>query len=116
RYTQVITFAIADGQYEAASAEDGVLGKIDSADTALRDLAGFQDLRIVAAPAETGPSQVLVETTWSDREGLARYDETRQTVLDMVGEFEDQVVPGTVQVFDTVVVRDTKDVAVKFGM
>lgn len=116
RFTQVITFAVPEGQFEAASAADGVIGKIDSADTALRDLAGFQDLRIVAAPAESGPSQVLVETTWSDREGLATYDETRQTVLDMVGEFEDQVVPGTVQVFDTVVVRDTKDVAVKFGM
>ncbi len=116
RFTQVITFAVPEGKFEAASAADGVIGKIDSADAALRDLAGFQDLRIVAAPAEAGPSQVLVETTWSDREGLATYDETRQTVLDMVGEFEDQVVPGTVQVFDTVVVRDTKDVSVKFGM
>lgn len=116
RFTQVITFAIADGQFENASSQAGVLKRIEASDSDLRNLSGFQDLRIIASPAETGPSQVLVETTWSDREGLATYDETRQTVLDIVNEFPEQVVPGSVQVFDMVVVRDTKDVAVRFGL
>ena len=116
RYTQVISFAIVEGQFETANSDQGVLHKVNAADSELRNLAGFQDLRINASPAETGPSQVLVETTWADREGLATYDETRQTVLDIVNEFQDQVVPGSVQVFDMMVVRDTKDVAVRFGM
>lgn len=116
RYTQVITFAIPEGQFEAANSSDGVVTTIDATDSSLRDLAGFQDLRISASPAEAGPSQVLVETTWSDREGLATYDETRQSVLDIVNRFDQQVVPGSVQVFDMMVVRDTKDVALRFGM
>jgi len=115
RFTQVITFAIPEGKFASARAADGIIGKIESSDADLRNLAGFQDLRIIAAPAATGPSQVLVETTWSGREGLATYDETRQTVLDMVAAVQDQVVPGSVQVFDMEVVRDTKDVAVRFG-
>lgn len=116
RYTQVITFAVAEGQFETATAEGGVVRTIESADSNLHNLAGFQDLRIIASPSAGGPSQVLVETTWADREGLATYDETRQSVLDMVNEFPEQVVPGSVQVFDMVVVRDTKDVALRFGM
>jgi plastocyanin/heme-degrading monooxygenase HmoA len=112
----VLTFAVAEGQIEAARGEGGLLAAIDARDSALRDLAGFQDLRIIASPAETGSSQVLVETTWSDREGLATYDETRGTLLDLVHEHQDQVVTGSVQVFDMEVVRDTKDVSVRFGM
>lgn len=115
RFTQVMTFAVADGKFEAARAADGIVGLIESSDANLRNLAGFQDLRIIAAPASNGPSQVLVETTWSGREGLATYDETRQTILDMVSGVGDQVVPGSVQVFDMEVVRDTKDVSVRFG-
>ncbi|MDZ7728308.1 MAG: hypothetical protein U5Q44_09015 [Dehalococcoidia bacterium] len=115
RFTQVVTFSIAEGQYEAATAEDGVIERIEDSDNELRDLAGFQDLRIIASPSESGPSQVLVETTWADREGLATYDETRQTVLDILNEFPEQVVPGSVQVFDMVVVRDTKDMSVRFA-
>jgi plastocyanin len=116
RYTQVLTFAVTEGQLEAARSEGGVLAAINSRDSALRDLAGFQDLRIIASPAAAGSSQVLVETTWSDREGLATYDETRGTLLDLVHEHQEQVVTGSVQVFDMEVVRDTKDVSVRFGM
>ncbi|MDW8047526.1 MAG: plastocyanin/azurin family copper-binding protein, partial [Chloroflexota bacterium] len=83
---------------------------------ALRNLRGFQDLRITVSPAAAGPSQVLVETTWTDREGLASYEETRHTILDLLAKHEDQVVPGSVQVFDMEVVRDTKDVAFRFSL
>jgi plastocyanin len=116
RYTQVLTFAIPEGQIEAARGEGGVVAAIDGRDSALRDLAGFQDLRIIVSPAAVGPSQVLVETTWSDREGLATYDETRGTLLDLVAQQPEQVVAGSVQVFDMEVVRDTKDVSVRFGL
>jgi len=115
RYTQVVTFSIPEGQYLAARAEDGVIGKLESANNRLRDLDGFQDLRVIASPAETGPSQVIVETTWADREGLATYEETRSTMLDLLAQNPDQVVPGSVQVFDMEVVRDTKDVSFNFG-
>ncbi len=115
RYTQVVTFALAEGQYDAAR-DSGVLHAMDKADSSLRDLTGFQDLRIIAAPGGTeGPTQVLVETTWAAREGLATYEETRRTMLDIVNSFPDQAVPGSVQVFDMEVVRDTKDVAVRFS-
>ena len=115
RFTQVLTFGIAEGRLGAARS-GGILSAMETSDSALRDLAGFQDMRIIAAPAEAGPSQVLVETTWSDREGLATYEETRATLLDMVAQHPDDVVPGSVQVFDMEVVRDTKDIGFRFGM
>ncbi|MEO6397060.1 MAG: cupredoxin domain-containing protein [Tepidiformaceae bacterium] len=116
RFTQVVTFAIAEGRMAASRAAGGILATLGSADSAMRDLAGFQDLRIIASPAETGPSQVLVETTWSNREGLATYEETRRTLLDSVSAHPDDVVPGSVQVFDMEVLRDTKEMAFRFGM
>ncbi|MBI2766493.1 MAG: cupredoxin domain-containing protein [Chloroflexi bacterium] len=114
RYTQVVTFAIAEGELLRARTEGGVIPAIDSSD--LRDLDGFQDLRIVVSPTDTGPSQVLVETTWSGREGLASYEETRQTLLDVVTGHSGEIVPGSVQVFDMEVVRDTKDTSFRFGL
>lgn len=116
RFTQVVSFAIAEGRLAAARATGGILAAMNASDNTLRDLAGFQDLRIIASPAEVGPSQVLVETTWSNREGLATYEETRRTLLDSVAAHPDDVVPGSVQVFDMEVVRDTKDVGFRFGM
>jgi plastocyanin/heme-degrading monooxygenase HmoA len=115
RYTQVVTFAIAEGQVETARGKSGILNRIEGADSALRGLDGFQDLRIILSPATTGPSQVLVETTWADREGLATYEQTRQTMLDILANHPEEVVPGSVQVFDMEVVRDTKDVSFRFG-
>lgn len=115
RYTQVVTFAIAEGRVEAAR-DSGILQAVDASDNALRDLPGFQDMRIIVSPAAVGPSQAIVETTWANREGLATYEETRQTMLDMVAAHPDDVVPGSVQVFDMDVVRDTKDVGFRFGM
>ena len=113
RFTQVITFAIPEGQLDAARA--GLLSELNARESSLRDLAGFQDFRIVVSPAATGTSQVLAETTWSSREGLATYDESRETLLDLINSHPDQVAAGTVQVFDMEVVRDSKDVAVRFG-
>ena len=115
RFTQVLTFAVAEGRLDTARS-GGILDAIERSDSALRDLNGFQDMRIIVSPATTGPSQTLVETTWSNREGLATYEETRQTMLDLVAEHTDDVIPGSVQVFDMEVVRDTKDVSFRFGM
>lgn len=114
RFTQVMTFAVPEGQFEAARGS-GILAQLEERDNALRDLGGFQDLRIIATPGSAGPSQVLIETTWSDREGLATYEETRQTMLDLVAANPEQVLPGSVQVFDMEVIRDTKDVTFRFG-
>lgn len=115
RFTQVLTFAVADGQLAAARASgSGVIALIEAMD--LHDLEGFQDLRITVSPADVGPSQVLVETTWKGREGIEAYDATRQTFLDLLTEHPSQLVPGTAQVFDMEVVRDTKDTSFKFGM
>lgn len=116
RYTQVVTFAIAAGQLERANSDSGVLTAINDTDSSLHALAGFQDLRIILSPAETGPTQVLVETTWSDREGLASYEETRQTLLDLVNAHTDEIAEGSIQVFDMQVVRDTKEVGFRFAL
>src|SRR5262245_38591488 len=43
RYTQVVTFAIAEGALARARAAGGVIQAVDSSD--LRSLDGFQDLR-----------------------------------------------------------------------
>jgi len=115
RYTQVVTFAIPQGRLDS-SQDGGILAAIQGSGSGLRDLAGFQDLRIIAAPADTGPSQVIVETTWSGRDGLATYEETRQTMLDFIADHPEDVVPGSPQIFDMQVVRDTKDMAFKFGL
>lgn len=116
RYTQVVTFAIPEGQYLTSRADGGVIAQLEARDSTLRDLDGFQDLRVIVSPAETGPSQVLVETTWADRDRLATYEETRKTMLDILSQTPDQVVPGSVQVFDMEVVRDTKDTSFTFGL
>jgi plastocyanin len=113
RFTQVLTFAIAEGQLGTARARGGVLAAVDRTD--LRDLDGFEDLRITVSPSNEGPAQVLVETTWSDREAMAGYDSTRQSLLDLVSTYEQQIVPGTVQAFDMEVVRDTKEAPFRFG-
>lgn len=115
RFTQVITFAVAPGRL-AIARDTGIIHDIDRADGALRALPGFVDLRIIASPAASGPSQVLVETTWTNREGLATYDQTRASIIDMVGRHPDDVVAGSVQVFDMEVVRDTKEISVRFGL
>jgi plastocyanin/heme-degrading monooxygenase HmoA len=114
RYTQVLTFTIADGQLERARAEGGVIRDIEGAD--LGAIEGFKDFRITLSPDEHGPSQVIVETTWADREGLAGYNASRQNLLDIVARHEEEVVPGTVQVFDMQVVRDTKHQSYRFGL
>jgi hypothetical protein len=100
RYTQVVTFAIPEGQYAAARAETGIIGLLEATDNRLRDLDGFQDLRVIASPSVDGISQVLVETTWADRDGLATYEETRTTMVDLLAQHPDEVVSGSVQVFD----------------
>jgi len=114
RFTQVVTFAVPEGVYATARTA-GILSELEASDSALRDLDGFQDMRIIAAPAEAGPSQVLLETTWANREGLASYEQTRKTILDAVAAHPDEVVPGSVQVFDMEVIRDTKDTSFNFG-
>jgi plastocyanin/heme-degrading monooxygenase HmoA len=116
RYTQVVTFAIAQGQLAAARAAAGVLTAVEGTDGALHNLAGFQDLRIILSPDDNGPTQVLVETTWSDREGLATYEETRKTLLDLLTAHVEEVVSGSINVFDMQVIRDTKEVGFKFGV
>lgn len=116
RYTQVVTFAIAPGQLAPANSDSGILTAINKTDSSLHALAGFQDLRIILSPAETGPTQVLVETTWSDREGLASYEETRQTLLDLISAHTDEVAEGSIQVFDMQVVRDTKEIGFRFAL
>lgn len=116
RYTQVVTFAIPEGGYVASRQDGGIISQLESRDSTLRDLDGFQDLRVIVSPAEAGPSQVLVETTWADREGLATYEQTRKTMLEILSQTPDQVVPGSVQVFDMEVVRDTKDTSFTFGL
>lgn len=114
RYTQVITFTIADGQADAARAAGGVLAALDNTD-AVRDLAGFVDLRLTVSPSATGPLQAIAETTWSDREGLDSYGESRQTILDIINAHANQVVAGSVQAFDMEVIRDTKEQAMKMS-
>ncbi len=116
RFTQVITFAIAEGQLEAARSASGVLTALDHANSALRRLPGFQDIRIVVSPASVGPSQAIAETSWWDKGALASYDETRQTVLDLINGHSDEIVAGSVQVFDMEVVRDAKEVTVGLGL
>ena len=113
RRTQVITFNIAEGKLDEA--REGILPELEAADNQLRGLRGFEDLRVNLSPAESGPSQVIVETTWSDTERLASYEETRQTLLDMLNQHPNVVVAGSVQVFDMQVVRDTKQVLVRMG-
>ncbi|MDE2932996.1 MAG: cupredoxin domain-containing protein [Chloroflexota bacterium] len=116
RRTQVITFAIAEGQLEAAVGEGGVIDAIQNAHDDLRAAPGFEDLRINVSSAEEGPSQVIVETTWSTADDLAAFEETERAILDLISQHGDEVVAGSPQTFDMQVVRDTKDTTVRFSM
>lgn len=116
RRTQVITFAIAEGQLDAAVGEGGVIDAIQNAHDDLRAAPGFEDLRINISSAEEGPSQVIVETTWSTADDLAAFEETERAILDLISQHGDEVVAGSPQTFDMQVVRDTKDTTVRFSM
>ena len=116
RHTQVITFAIAEGQLDGARGEDGILAVLDNAAGDLRSHAGFDDLRVSVSPADSGPSQALAETVWASRQEFAGYDRAKDTILDLITQAGDQVVPGSVQAFDMDVVRDTKEAPVRFTL
>ncbi len=116
RRTQVITFAIAEGRLAAAAAEGGVLDAIQHTHADLRAAPGFEDLRINVSRAEAGPSQVIVETTWSTEDDLAAFEETERAVLDLISQHPEEVVAGSTQTFDMQVVRDTKDTSVRFSL
>ena len=116
RRTQVITFAIADGQLATSIAEGGVLDAIQQAHDDLRAAPGFEDLRINVSGAEDGPSQVIVETTWSTADDLAAFEETQRALLDIISQHPDEVVAGSAQTFDMQVVRDTKDTSVRYSL
>ena len=116
RRTQVVTFAIAEGQLEAATGEDGVIAAIQARHDDLRAAPGFEDLRINVSPAADGPSQVIVETTWSSADELAAFEETERAILDLLARHPDEVAAGSLQTFDMQVVRDTKDTSVRYSM
>ena len=116
RRTQVITFAIAEGRIEASAAEGGVIDAIQQAHDDLRAAPGFEDFRINVSTAETGPSQVIVETTWSTADDLAGFEATQRAILDLIGQHEDEVVAGSTQTFDMQVLRDTKDTSVRYSL
>ena len=116
RRTQVITFAIAEGQLDTAVGEGGVIDAIQNAHDDLRAAPGFEDLRINVSSAEDGPSQVIVETTWSTADDLAAFEETERAILDLISQHGDEVLAGSPQTFDMQVVRDTKDTTVRFSM
>ncbi len=114
--TQLITFAVAEGEIGAATAMGGIVDAIQEAHAELRAAPGFEDLRINVSPADVGPSQVIVETTWSTSEELAAFEETERTIIDLINRHPEEIVPGSVQTFDMQVVRDTKDTSVRFGL
>lgn len=116
RRTQVVTFAIAEGQLQAATGEGGVIAAIQARHDDLRAAPGFEDLRINVSPAADGPSQVIVETTWSSADELAAFEETERTILDLLAQHPDEVAAGSPQTFDMQVVRDTKDTSVRYSM
>ena len=66
--------------------------------------------------AEDGPSQVIVETTWSSADDLAAFEQTQRAILDIISQHPDEVVAGSAQTFDMQVVRDTKDTSVRYSM
>ena len=116
RRTQVITFAIAEGQLETGIGEGGVIDAIQNAHDDLRAAPGFEDLRINVSSAEEGPSQVIVETTWSSADDLAAFEETQRAILDLISQHPEEVLAGSTQTFDMQVVRDTKDTSVRYSL
>ena len=116
RRTQVITFAIAEGQLETSVGEGGVIDAIQNAHEDLRAAPGFEDLRINVSTAEEGPSQVIVETTWSTADDLAAFEETQRAILDLISQHPEEVLAGSAQTFDMQVVRDTKDTSVRYSL
>ena len=45
---------------------------------------------------------------------MEAYEGTRQTIVDLINQYEDTIATGSLQTFDMDVVRDTKDVSAKF--
>ncbi|MCY4392893.1 MAG: hypothetical protein OXE43_12730 [Chloroflexi bacterium] len=116
RRTQVITFAIAEGQIETSIGEGGVIDAIQNAHEDLRAAPGFEDFRINLSTAEEGPSQVVVETTWSTADDMAAFEKTQRAIVDLISQHPDEVVTGSWQTFDMQVVRDTKDTSVRYSL
>ena len=100
----VIAFSIPEGQLEAA--RDG--GLLDDLEAIEPDPAkGLRDVRLMFAPAETGPVQALVETVWGERATREAIEALRDEILNILDERSDNVVPGSIQVMDMAVLRDT---------
>ena len=114
RRTQIITFAIEQGALDNFIGENGLLQSLQHMEEELGNTPGFEDFRINISQTETGPSQVVLETTWSTEDALEAYEGTRQTIVDLINQYEDTIATGSLQTFDMDVVRDTKDVSAKF--
>ncbi len=114
RRTQIITFAVEHNLLEQFVGENGLLQELQNIESELEKIAGFEDLRINISQSENGPSQIVIETTWSTEDSLETYEGTRQTIVDLINQHENSVITGSVTTFDMDVVRDTKDVSAKF--
>ncbi len=104
-YIQTILVQVEASRLERASEPGGLLAELDEHRNFLRQQPGFRDLRITRSINPEGNVLLVVETRWSDDEGLVRYETNEPNAASIINQHRDVIVRDSLQVLDMEALR-----------
>ncbi len=104
-YVQLVLAQIPGDKLDEALRPGGLLAKLDDHRNYLVHQPGFHDLRVVRSINREGNVQLVVETRWEDDQSLIDYETGEPTVVSILNEHRDLLVPGSLQVLDMEALR-----------
>ncbi len=104
-YIQTILVQIEASRLERASEAGGLLAELDEHRNFLRQQPGFRDLRITRSINPEGNVLLVVETRWSDDEGLVRYETAEPNAASIINKHRDVIISDSLQVLDMEALR-----------
>ena len=99
-YIQTVLFQVTSASLESASAAGGLMPELDEHRSFLKQQAGFEDMRVTRSINPEGNVLVMVETRWSNDEGLVRYETNEPNVAGIIRKHQDIIVADSLQVLD----------------
>ncbi len=104
-YIQTILVQVEASRLERASEPGGLLAELDEHRNFLRQQPGFRDLRITRSINPEGNVLLVIETRWSDDEGLVRYETNEPNAASIINQHQDVIVRNSLQVLDMEALR-----------
>jgi len=104
-YVQLVLAQLPADKLEEALRPGGLLDRLDEHRNHLVHQAGFQDMRVVRSINRQGNVQLVVETRWADDQSLIDYETGEPTVVSILEQHRDLLVPGSLQVIDMEALR-----------